>query len=319
MTLVRIVKNWREPDLLRQTPQGNGVWGQVRFTLDPVTRCDFLVFLNNAMPVAVSAHCPPAHIWAVMQEPYMPGHSDWLVERHEFFAKVFTHHPPCADPKYVTSHPALPWYVNQSYDQLLAMPGPTKTRDLSWVVGNADDLPGHARRYRFLQAIRQDQGLAIDLFGRAVRPIADKWDGLAPYRYSLAIENSSSPDYWTEKVADCFLARTVPIYFGCTNLADYFPAGSFIQLDISDPAAGIARIKEILKHDDLNGRQAALEEARDRVLHRYQLFPFIAGMIEGLGQPAAEARTVRIPPYRRSLKARLRRLVYKARKKLHLL
>src|SRR5687768_17715451 len=52
------------------------------------------------------------------------------------------------------------------------------------------------------------------------------------YRYSLAIENFSGPYYWTEKVIDCYLSWTMPLYFGCTNLADYFPAESFVQIDI---------------------------------------------------------------------------------------
>jgi hypothetical protein len=75
----------------------------------------------------------------------------------------------------------------------------------------------------------------VDLFGRAARPIDDKWDGLAPYHFSLAIENTVATDYWTEKVADCFLSWTCPIYNGAPNLADFFPRDSFIQIDIARP------------------------------------------------------------------------------------
>ena len=32
--------------------------------------------------------------------------------------------------------------------------------------------------------------MPFDLFGRGFHPIADKWDGIAPYRYSIAFENS---------------------------------------------------------------------------------------------------------------------------------
>lgn len=319
MKIVRIVKNWEQPDLLRQTPHRQGIWENIKFTLEPVDRCDYLVFLNNLMPVEVRTQCPPENIWAVMQEPYLRGHSDWLIEKHDFFAKVFTHHPPSPDPKYIASHPALPWYVNRSYDQLATMPAPAKTKQVSWVVGNADDLPGHAQRYALLKAIQQDPKLDIDLFGRAVKPIADKWDGLAPYHYSLAIENSSSQDYWTEKVADCFLARTVPIYYGCTNLEDYFPKEAFIRLDITDPLASLATLRKILKSDDPGQRQAAVEEARELVLNRYQLFPFMAGMIASQTQAPGEERPVCIPPYRRSWQARLSHLAYKLRKNLHLL
>ena len=30
----------------------------------------------------------------------------------------------------------------------------------------------------------------------------------------------------SEKIADCFLAWTMPIYYGCPRIAEYFPAES---------------------------------------------------------------------------------------------
>jgi hypothetical protein len=45
---------------------------------------------------------------------------------------------------------------------------------------------------KFLRKI-QKNNLEFDLYGRGFCSIEDKWDGLAPYRYSLAIENFSGP------------------------------------------------------------------------------------------------------------------------------
>jgi hypothetical protein len=41
-------------------------------------------------------------------------------------------------------------------------------------------------------------------------------------RYHLAIENCQSRFYFTEKIIDCFLTDTIPIYWGCQNIGDYF-------------------------------------------------------------------------------------------------
>ncbi len=318
MQLVRIIKNWAEPDIRRQTPGGLGIWGNTRFTEEPIQECDYLLFLNNLMRTEVKVVCPAANIWAVMQEPYLKGHSDWLLEKHDFFAKVFTHYP-VSGPKYITSHPALPWYINKTYDQLVAMPPANKPKKLSWVVGNADDLPGHAKRYALLKAIQEDETFDIELFGRAVRPIDDKWDALAPYQYSLAIENSSSSDYWTEKVADCFLARTIPIYHGCVNLSDYFPEESFIWIDINDPKTCVKKIKKIISQDNPEKRLPALEKARDLVLNRYQIFPFITEQINGQPETSCYKKLITIPPYKRSVKAAISHRLYKIKKQMHLL
>ena len=68
--LVRIAKDWDWPDLLRQTPGGKGIWGDVRFTTDDIEECDVLVMLNNRMKHSVHAKCPKGRVWALMQEPY---------------------------------------------------------------------------------------------------------------------------------------------------------------------------------------------------------------------------------------------------------
>ena len=56
--LVSVVKNWTYPDLLRQTPGGNGVWNNIRFTLEPVDKCDALLVLNR-LREDLTICCPP--------------------------------------------------------------------------------------------------------------------------------------------------------------------------------------------------------------------------------------------------------------------
>ena len=319
MTLVKIVKDWDWPDLMRQTPGQKGVWDGIRFTLDPVEECDFLVMLNNRIKTDTIVKCPKENVWAIMQEPYMKGFTDWMAEKHEHFSKVFTHHLPTDDPKYVASHPALPWHVNRTFDQLVSSQVSVKSRKLSWIVGNAKDLPGHMKRWSFLEHIKQDRTLDIDLFGRAVKFIEDKWDGLAPYKYSLAVENTRGPDYWTEKVADCFLSWTVPLCYGCTNMEDYFPKGSFIRIDIDQPEECLKRIKHIINEDAWEKRLPDLEEARKSILFRYQLFPYLSDLIHSQTDLKADKRPMVLPGYKRSKKASYLHAVYKLRKMMRLL
>jgi hypothetical protein len=315
MILVRIVKDWDWPDIMRQTPGQTGIWGDVRFTIAPVPECDYVIVLNNRMKVDTPVACPREHIWAIMQEPYYRGFTDWVVEKHETYAKVFTHQRAAyGDDKHVPSQPALPWHVNKTYDELIVAAVPDKSKNLSWIVGNALDLPGHLQRWSFLEFLKKDPALGLDLYGKKIRYIEDKWDGLAPYRYSLAVENTSGPDYWTEKIADCFLAWTVPLYCGCTNLEDYFPGESFIRVDIGKPDESLAEIKRILREDDWERRIPALKQARELVLNRYQLFPFAAGLIHSQHSPGGEKRPVTIPAYRRSAKAVLDHRLYRLKK-----
>ena len=40
--------------------------------------------------------------------------------------------------------------------------------------------------------------------------------------FHIAIENIAIANFFTEKIIDCFQTKTVPIYYGCRNIEDYF-------------------------------------------------------------------------------------------------
>jgi len=284
LKLVRIIKNyqWNGYEITRQTPDGEGRWGEIQFTLEPVEKCDFVIVLNYS-PEDVWVECPPANIWALMQEPNHPELMPWLAKGHDSFAKVFTPHAQGGDPKYVASQTCLPWfdYDRQcSYRDLLDRGVPMKTKILSWVTSALNHFPGHQPRLALLDHLRNEPRLSIDLFGRGIHPVDSKWDAIAPYKYSLAVENSHTLHYWTEKLADCFLAYTLPIYYGCTNLGDYFPPESYIAIDIRDPASSVDTILDAIHGQAWERRFDAICEARELVLKKHQLFPFIADRIE---------------------------------------
>jgi hypothetical protein len=40
--------------------------------------------------------------------------------------------------------------------------------------------------------------------------------------FNISLENSKIHNYYAEKILDCFLTLTVPIYIGCPNIGDYY-------------------------------------------------------------------------------------------------
>lgn len=58
----------------------------------------------------------------------------------------------------------------------------------------------------------------------------DKNDLFEKYKYHLCIENSKQINYFTEKIIDCFNSMTVPIYWGCPNIEEYFEINGIIIL-----------------------------------------------------------------------------------------
>lgn len=304
---IGIYKGYDYPDLYRQTPGEKGVWGKARFIIDKLDEpCDILVVLNQFYE-KVEVQC--GEVWLVVQEPPL-NCFPWVFEGHSPYGKIFT--PLCAQksyPRCQPSHGALPWHVDLNYDELNHLEPIEKPFKLSWITTNKALFPGHKDRLNFLNKLKAYSGLKFDLFGYGFQPLENKFEGLAPYRYSLAVENYVGPHYWTEKIADCFLSWSMPIYYGCTNLPDYFPKESYVQIDINDPNV-FQQIKEVINSDLYLTHREAIAEARQLILEKYQLFPFITDKTNELdlqNKNPAQLRT--FTPYRESFKSKLLKII----------
>jgi len=294
--LVRIVKNWDYPDLMRQTPGGEGVWDGIQFTLAEVKECDFLIILND-MRKKLEVDCPPGNVWAIFQEPYVPGFFPWMRHGHRQFARVYTCHAPRPGKRYHLSQPMVPWHVGKSYDECVSDRCPEKKDRICWVTSDLAVLPGHKLRhafYRFLQSISWPE---LEIWGRGIRPVEDKWDALAPSKYAIAIENYRGPYYWTEKISDCWLAYSLPFYYGCQNLEEYFPPESFIRIDLSDFSSAVSLIRRSCEQGEYEKRYSAICEARQLLLDRWQFFPALAEEIGKVGSNDQQRRRLSLQPF----------------------
>ena len=50
------------------------------------------------------------------------------------------------------------------------------------------------------------------------------------FQYSIIIENTKEISCFSEKLIDCLITKTIPIYYGCENIADYFNTDGWIIL-----------------------------------------------------------------------------------------
>jgi len=303
--IIKLSTNYDHP-FLRQAPGGRAVWKDAVFVVNAdVAECDaWIVHEGLARPEAT--RCPPAQLCLLTGEPpdiksYSPS---WLAS----FAHVITCHRDLPHPGVIAGQTALPWLVGRSYDQLREA-FPEKTAGISVICSDKAMVDGHRRRLAFVERL-------VDLapmprFGRGFRPLADKWDGLAPFRFSVAVENSRHDHYWTEKIADCFLAGAVPIYWGAPNIRDYFPSDAMIVIETLDPVEVARIIKEEATPEAYARRLPALREAKRRVLEEYNLFEVAYRLAKSRRNSGPAAYVTVGPEHRSRLQGwylRLRRL-----------
>ena len=184
------------------------------------------------------AGVPRERVFGFLQEPSWSGSYDRDLPAS---CGVVFAHAPSAFPAYgnVRFHPAiLPTEVSGEAASFKGDSSFDKPHGLSFVVSALGG--GHnyeVRRALVRRLLASD--LDFHLYGRGwqledrryLGPLQDKRDGLAEYRYSIAIENCCERGYVTEKLFDCFLCNCVPIYLGAPDVAEIYPAGAFLPLD----------------------------------------------------------------------------------------
>lgn len=288
----------------RQLPGTDQRWGRCRFSFDPDGRdYDWLVVYDDLPPQAGERRsrrieplaCPRAHTLLVTTEPssiktYGRAYTDQ-------FGCVLTSQEPRAlpHPDRVYAQPGLRWFYGVGgarlipWDELAAMAPPHKTRDISLVWSDKRQRhTRHRERHDFMCRLRQALP-QLEVYGRGVRALDDKAGALDAYRCHIAIENHIGPHHWTEKLADAFLGFTLPFYYGCPNVTDYFPADSLVPIDITDFDRALSTIKAVLAGEgEYERRLPAIREARRRVLEEYNFFAVVSGIIEARhDRPAA--------------------------------
>lgn len=273
---------------LRYFPREDGRWVDCQFLFDRDCRdYDWLVVYDD-VPAAKeqcrnsareAIACPGEQTLLVTTEPssikaYGRGFAGQ-------FGHVLTSQPAWAlpHPRRHYQHAANHWFFGSGNGRWMShaevVRGPQaedKTLGISVVYSPKRQWHTlHAQRFRFIEAMRKLLP-EMAVFGRGAMPMEDKAEALSPFRYHLAVENHIAMHHITEKLSDAFLGRCLPFYAGAPNAADYFPADSFIPININDPDAAAEIIRTAMGEDAWRTRLPAIEEARRRVLEEQNIF-----------------------------------------------
>jgi alpha(1,3/1,4) fucosyltransferase len=90
--------------------------------------------------------------------------------------------------------------------------------------------------------------------------VASKYEILKNYKFAICYENESDiKGLISEKIFDCFYARTIPIFWGASNVAEYFPKETFIDKREFKTYRTLDSYISNMSEDDYNYRILAIE------------------------------------------------------------
>jgi hypothetical protein len=87
--------------------------------------------------------------------------------------------------------------------------------------------------------------------------------------FHLTIVNSKVENYFTEKIIDCFMSYTIPIYWGCPNIGKYFNKNGIIFFETRDELN--EKLKNLTKKDYFD-RIDAIKENYEIAKNNYAFF-----------------------------------------------
>jgi hypothetical protein len=176
-------------------------------------------------------------------------------------------------------HPQIPPSMEEKYYNTEA----NQRNKISIIVSHKMKVLGNAYRHKLATFILINN-LPIDIWGNGTEihsrrfphcrnikgPFKDK-EPYDSYTLSICIENYRHPHYFSEKITNCLVYNTTPIYLGCIEIDTYFP-GQVIHLSGNiKHDAGL--LVEISKNPSAYAREIKHHE-NDNVLNLLKNLPW---------------------------------------------
>lgn len=276
MKIIKLTTPWPH-DYKKRTPLGKGVFDGFQFEIDnQCSECDYWVVWGG-LKRKTTVKCPPENVIYITDE----AHAERFFN-HKFlqqFPTVFSSRFDVNHPNVIRIHDVGIWHFNKSFDEVATLLPFKKDKTISVVSSDLTWLPGHKKRFAFVNKLMGHYKNQVEFYGRGINPIENKFNGIAPFKYSVAIENSYIENYFTEKIFECFLTYTLPIYYGCPNLEKFFDERAFVRIDIDEFDNALDIIDCVVKEDVYQEKLPYIKKARELFLNRYYFFPAVVNLI----------------------------------------
>lgn len=259
-----------------QTPDNNGIWKEIR-AWNKIDECKYYIVMQG---FSKKIDIDSKKIIYFQREPLKWAHPNCDGMEVKFRGKYEDHH-----------HVGT-WQIRKSFNELYNLSIPEKKKKLVCIFSNQRITELHKLRLSFLKNLIKKYPKEIDVYGRGLgfENLGEsykgelnynkycKFEGLKDYKYCLTVENSEIKNYFTEKIIDCFLTWTKPIYFGCPNINEYFSEDSYEWLDIRKEES----VDKIIQIINKPISYIVLNNARMNVLYKYNLWSCIDRVIDKL-------------------------------------
>jgi len=217
-------------------------------------------FFYDYVPSQVEAELSNINIFVACEPNEYFGHHDFAINNHESLSLILTWSDKVLNntPNSVFSFYGESWWQDNPFQFFPA----EKEFKISFLRGNKLKLYGHYLRHELYDR-RNEFKVPIQFWESLGDPNnwedwrQSKIDSFRPYQYSICVENTSRRGYFTEKITDCILNKTIPIYWGCSNIEEFYNPDGILRVQNVDD---IIHFANTLTPEIYESRLKAVEE-----------------------------------------------------------
>jgi hypothetical protein len=221
---------------------------------------------NDYQPTYDELNINPYNILIIQEPNQLFGLHEWAIQNSHLFSAILTWGQTILDS--CENSILLPFGTTylHSKDIYKKLAIQQKEFELSFLCGKKHMIDGHFFRHKIYN--RQKEITNIPL----------KWyytyDGPKDVCYEtsmfhLCIENSQNQNYFTEKIVDSFITKTIPIYRGCPNIEDYFDKRGFFTFNTEEEFFSIINS---LTEKDYEDRKEYIESNYQKAIYWAEYF-----------------------------------------------
>jgi hypothetical protein len=164
------------------------------------------------------------------------GKHDWVIQNQHLFDAILTWNDKvlnnCENAIFLPF--GHTWFKSNQYEK-----EHKKEFKIAHLRGNLLKSYGHQIRWEILDR-KNEIKVPIkffDVYGdrhNIEKARIDKEEVFGDTQFGVAIENFAHRGWFSEKILDCFLLKTIPMYWGCSNIGDFFNIDGIIKFGEAD-------------------------------------------------------------------------------------
>lgn len=262
MFLIELVGNSPDPNQLRERFNYESLGGLLKLSqLEWVSlgsgKAMMTLFIDLGVLQVSSFQSSELPKIAYLNEPFeiIPQAYLYVRQFSEAFNLILTH-----DPEYFSGIANVSYFVTggsllKPTERLLVK---EKTSLISMVVSEKNITSGHKFRKSIHRKYRDDP--TIHFLGRGVQGFDSPLDAYSEFKFSIILENVKKRRLFTEKLIEPMLFECLPIYWGASNLSEFFNQDGILSFDTLEELESILSDTTDEKYESM--RSAALQNKR---------------------------------------------------------